>query len=109
GRPSSVGLAVGGLGLLLYVAIHVPSGYVTDWLTGGQTNFFTTFTRIDALVCTTLLGLVCTLAYLYCGSLYPAIAEHWLVVWVWFFVCGGYYRLYPAAASSSRAESLGQR
>ena len=97
-RPSNVGLAIGVVGLLLYVASHLPSGYVTDRLTGGQTGFFATFRRVDALACTTLLGLACTLSYLYCGSLYPAIAEHWLVVWIWFFVCGGYARLYPAAA-----------
>ena len=104
GRPSSIGLAIGGLGLLLYVLAHVPSGYVTDRLTGSKTNFFATFTRMDALACTTLLGLACSLAYLYCGSLYPAIAEHWLVVWVWFFICGGYYRLYPATTSSSQSQ-----
>lgn len=94
GWPGRTAGTVALLGLCLYVAAHLPSAVIADRLRGSPSGFTNTFWHRDFLVCTTLLGLACTAAYLYCGSLYPAIVEHWLVVWVWFFALGGYHRLY---------------
>ncbi len=82
-------------GLLLFVLSHIPAAAIADRALAKPSGFRATFWRWDFLACATLLGLACTASYLYCGSLYPAIAEHWVVVWVWFFCLNGYQHLYP--------------
>ncbi|KEF42274.1 MAG: abortive infection protein [Cyanobium sp. CACIAM 14] len=79
--------AWGALSLGLFVAYHPLAGRL--WYPQGRRLF------ADArfLVLTTLLGLVCVIAYLATGSIWPPVLIHWLVVLIWLEALGGRGRL----------------
>ncbi|MEM8604655.1 MAG: CPBP family glutamic-type intramembrane protease [Cyanobacteria bacterium P01_H01_bin.121] len=54
-----------------------------------------TFTSPTFLVLASLLGVVCTIAYLQSHSLWPPVAIHWFLVVVWLLWLGGYQRMTP--------------
>ena len=54
-----------------------------------------TFYSFSFLSLALLLGIVCTVAYLKSGSIYPPTFLHWVIVVFWLFCFGGYRRLYP--------------
>lgn len=53
----------------------------------------TTFLNPVFLWLAALLGIICTIAYLNSGSLWPSVVIHWLVVVVWLLFFGGYRKL----------------
>jgi predicted Abi (CAAX) family protease len=55
---------------------------------------FSTFTNPVFLLSTTLLGLICMIAYWQSGSWWVPTAIHWLVVVLWLLVFGGYEKLH---------------
>jgi predicted Abi (CAAX) family protease len=70
--------------LVAYVGSHPFNGRIS-----GRTVF------LDPvfLVLATLLGFVCTLAYLRSGSIWVPILFHWLTVVVWIMFLGGWQKL----------------
>jgi len=70
-------LAGSGLSLTAFIAWH-PIQVWTGWFT-GQAVFLTP----EFLAVAGLLGLVCTISVHRSGSLWPAVAMHWVVVVVW--------------------------
>lgn len=55
---------------------------------------FATFTNPVFLFSTTLLGLICMVAYWRSGSLWVPATIHWIVVVIWLLVFGGYAKLH---------------
>lgn len=55
---------------------------------------FTIFTNPVFLISTTLLGLICMMAYWRSGSLWVPAAIHWVIVVMWLLVFGGYAKLH---------------
>ena len=41
-----------------------------------------------------LLGIICTIAYLQSGSIWPPVVLHWLIVVVWLLSFGGYRKVH---------------
>ncbi|HEY9634301.1 MAG TPA: CPBP family glutamic-type intramembrane protease [Coleofasciculaceae cyanobacterium] len=78
----------GCISLVLFIVYH-PLNAVSFFPNGRETFFNAVF-----LVSTALLGLVCSLAYVQSGSLWTAVALHWLTVVVWLLLLGGYRKLY---------------
>ena len=60
-------------------------------------NAKTTFNSFAFLTFAAILGVVCTIAYLKSGSIYPPIILHWIFVLGWLLGFGGYQRLYQEA------------
>ncbi len=75
------------LGLGIFVAYH-PLNAVTFYRQGNP-NFFNPI----FLSLTEFLGLACTIAYFFTGSLWIVTLLHWLVVVVWLFGLGGEQKL----------------
>lgn len=75
------------LALLVFIAWHPLNGWL--WKVSAWSIF------IDpAFLCLAgLLGMACTMAYLRTGSVWPAVAIHWLTLMVWKVCLGG--RLIP--------------
>lgn len=53
-----------------------------------------TFMNPVFLLLAAILGVACSIAYLQSGSIWPAVAVHWLAVTAWLLLLGGYRRLY---------------
>lgn len=54
----------------------------------------TIFNNFVFLTSAGFLGIICTIAYLKSGSIYPSITLHWVIVLVWLLVFGGYQSLH---------------
>lgn len=78
----------GGVSLALFILYH-PLNALTFYPVGRSTFMNPVFLRLAAI-----LGGACSIAYLQSGSLWPAVAIHWLAVTVWLLLLGGYRRLY---------------
>ncbi len=76
-----------GFSLMLFVLYH-PLNARTFYKAGDPTFFNPTFLSLA-----TLLGIVCTCAYLFTGSIWPGTIIHWLVVAIWLLYLGGQERL----------------
>jgi predicted Abi (CAAX) family protease len=76
-----------GLSLTLFIAYH-PLNALTFYPSGLKTFFNPIF-----LFLVGILGIVCSLAYLQTGSLWPPVVIHWLVVVLWLSILGGYRQL----------------
>jgi len=74
--------------LAMFVLMH-PLNSMTFY-----TDAFATFTNPVFLIATTLLGLICMMAYWRSGSLWVPTAIHWLIVVAWLLVFGGYAKLH---------------
>jgi predicted Abi (CAAX) family protease len=79
--------AWGALSLGLFVAYHPLAGRL--WYPQGRRLF----EDGRFLLLTSLLGLVCVIAYQVTGSLWPPVLIHWLVVVIWLELLGGRRRL----------------
>ncbi|MBE9117561.1 CPBP family intramembrane metalloprotease [Lusitaniella coriacea LEGE 07157] len=69
--------------LLLFIVYH-PLNAIT-FFPDARTAFFNPIFLIFA----TLLGIICTVSYLYSGSLVIPVILHWLIVIVWLLFLGG--------------------
>ena len=78
----------GCVSLALFIVYH-PLNALTFYPVGRST-----FTNPVFLLLATILGGACSIAYLQSGSVWPAVAIHWLAVTVWLLLLGGYRRLY---------------
>ncbi|MCU0541789.1 MAG: CPBP family glutamic-type intramembrane protease [Oscillatoriaceae cyanobacterium Prado104] len=74
--------------LALFVVYH-PLNALTFYPAGRPTFMNPVFLFLAAV-----LGAACAGAYLQSGSVWPAVAIHWLAVTVWLLLLGGYSRLY---------------
>lgn len=74
--------------LALFVSIHPLNG------TTLYTDALSVFTDPVFLCLTTLLGLVCTVAYWRSGSWWVSTMMHWAIVVVWLLGFGGYGQLH---------------
>lgn len=77
-----------GISLTMFIAYH-PLNALSFFPRGLATFFDLVF-----LILAALLGIVCTIAYLQSGSLWTAVAIHWITVSVWLLCLGGYKKLY---------------
>jgi predicted Abi (CAAX) family protease len=75
--------------LTLFVLMHPLNGMTL------YPAAFSTFTNPYFLSLTTLLGLVCTIAYWRSGSWWVPTVMHWAIVVVWLMAFGGYAQLHP--------------
>jgi predicted Abi (CAAX) family protease len=76
------------LSLVLFVVYH-PLNALTFYPVGRSTFMNPVFLLLAAV-----LGVACSIAYLLFGSIWPAVAIHWLAVTAWLLLLGGYRRLY---------------
>ena len=74
--------------LLLFVSIHPLNGMTLF------TDALSIFTHPVFLCLTTLLGLICMIAYWRSGSWWVPTIIHWAIVVVWLLVFGGYEQLH---------------
>ena len=75
------------ISVLLFVIYH-PLNAITFFPSGRETFFNPVF-----LCLATLLGLICTVAYLETGSIWSPVIIHWLTVAIWLLCLGGMQRL----------------
>ncbi len=75
------------LGIIIFMVYH-PLNAVTLYSRG-----YPTFLKPIFLILTGLLGLACTVAYRFTGSLWSITFIHWIAVIVWLFFLGGNERL----------------
>ncbi|MGA1262711.1 MAG: type II CAAX prenyl endopeptidase Rce1 family protein [Prochlorothrix sp.] len=75
------------LSLLLFILAH-PLNALLFFPRRRPTFYNPTFLTLAGF-----LGLICTLAYLQSGSLWPPVFLHWLIVVVWLLLLGGCRRL----------------
>ncbi len=73
--------------LLLFVIYHPLNG-ITFFPAARETFFNPVF-----LCLATLLGLICTVAYLQSGSIWIPVIIHWLTVVIWLLYLGGIKQL----------------
>ena len=78
----------GSISLVLFVIYHPLNAALLF------RNAKETFTNFTFLTCAALLGIVCTMAYFKSGSIYPSITLHWIFVFSWLLVLGGYRKLH---------------
>ena len=97
--------------------LPIPSPELTDW--DGQSHFLlwsaislvvfigshplnaivffpqrkSTFFDVTFLFLAGLLGIICTIAYFYTGSLWLPVVLHWVIVIIWLLTLGGLERL----------------
>lgn len=69
--------------LSLFVVSHPINGFLFRNAALGL------FTNPWFLVLATLLGVMCTAAYLASGSVWPGVVAHWLTVAIWIVLLGG--------------------
>ncbi len=77
--------------LFIFILYH-PLNAITLYKIGYPTFFNSVFLNL-----TGLLGIVCTIAYWFTGSLLIITCIHWIVVCVWLILLGGMKRLHPQA------------
>ena len=75
---------------LIFFIVYHPINALTFY-----PNALTTFTDVRFLLLAAILGISCTVAYLFTGSLWIITVIHWLCVITWLFMLGGYERLNP--------------
>ncbi len=80
-------LSWGALSVGLFVAWHPLAGRL--WYPKGRHLF----DDGRFLLLASLLGVVCVIAYLATGSIWPPVLIHWLVVLIWLELLGGRWRL----------------
>lgn len=73
--------------LLLFIIYHPLNG-ITFFPAGRETFFNPVF-----LFLATLLGSICTIAYLQSGSIWTPVVIHWLTVVIWLLCLGGIKKL----------------
>ncbi len=78
----------GSISLAMFIVYH-PLNALSFFPRGLETFFNVVF-----LVLATLLGIVCSVAYIQSGSLWTPVVIHWLAVVVWLLFLGGYRKLY---------------
>lgn len=78
----------GCIGLAMFVFYH-PLNALSFLPSAIKTFFNPVFLLLAAL-----LGIVCTIAYLQSGSLWPPAIIHWVVVVVWLLLLAGYRKLH---------------
>ncbi|MEH2168506.1 MAG: CPBP family glutamic-type intramembrane protease [Nostoc sp.] len=84
----------GSISLILFVVYHPLNA------TFFIRNARATFNSFAFLTLAAILGIVCTIAYLKSGSIYPPVILHWVFVLGWLMGLGGYRRLHNQASSS---------
>ncbi|MBW4685669.1 MAG: CPBP family intramembrane metalloprotease [Komarekiella atlantica HA4396-MV6] len=77
----------GSISLVLFVIYHPLNA------TFFIRNARTTFSSFAFLTSAAILAIVCTIAYLKSGSIYPPVMLHWVFVVSWLLGFGGYQRL----------------
>ena len=75
------------IGLLLFIIYHPLNG-MTFFPAGRETFFNPVFLSLA-----TLLGLICTIAYLQSGSIWIPVIMHWFTVVIWLLCLGGVKQL----------------
>jgi predicted Abi (CAAX) family protease len=78
----------GGVSLMLFVVYHPLNA--TFFIRSARTIF----SSFAFLTSAAMLAIVCTLAYLKSGSIYPPIILHWIFVLSWLLFFGGYQKLH---------------
>ncbi|NJN92276.1 MAG: CPBP family intramembrane metalloprotease [Leptolyngbyaceae cyanobacterium SL_5_14] len=78
----------GGISLILFIIYHPLNA------TLFVRNARIIFSSFAFLTSAALLAVVCTVAYLKSGSIYPPIVLHWIFVLSWLLGLGGYRRLH---------------
>ena len=78
----------GSISLILFIIYHPLNA------TFFIRNARTTFSSFVFLTSAATLAIVCTVAYLKSGSVYPPIVLHWIFVLGWLLGLGGYRRLH---------------
>src|SRR5204862_7150066 len=81
--PMGTRLLAGMISLCLFVASHP----LKEWKERSPRSF--AFKDPTFLFLATLLGLMCTVAYMRSGSLWPPLVMHWVVVFIWLGFLGG--------------------
>ncbi|MDX2229199.1 MAG: CPBP family glutamic-type intramembrane protease [Leptolyngbyaceae cyanobacterium bins.349] len=81
--------------LILFIAYH-PFHAKTFYKQGDPTFFSPVFLSL-----TGLLGVACTIAYFFTGSLLTITLIHWVVVLVWLLFLGGMVKLHPEMNNSN--------
>jgi predicted Abi (CAAX) family protease len=78
----------GGISLILFIIYHPLNA------TFFIRNARTIFSSFVFLTSAAILAIVCTIAYLKSGSIYPSIILHWIFVLGWLLGLGGYRKLH---------------
>jgi predicted Abi (CAAX) family protease len=78
----------GSISLILFIIYHPLNA------TLFIRNARMTFSSFTFLTSAAILAIVCTIAYLKSGSVYPSITLHWIFVLGWLLRLGGYRRLH---------------
>jgi predicted Abi (CAAX) family protease len=78
----------GSISLILFIIYHPLNA--TFFIKSART----TFSNLAFLTSAAILGVVCSIAYLKSGSIYPPIILHWIFVLGWLLCLGGYRRLH---------------
>ncbi|MEL6439707.1 MAG: CPBP family glutamic-type intramembrane protease [Cyanobacteria bacterium J06621_8] len=76
------------ISLMIFVVYHPLNAYLFVY------NARKTFNSFVFLTSAAILGIVCTIAYLKSGSIYPPVIIHWIIVIFWLLIFGGYRKLY---------------
>ncbi|BBD59934.1 abortive infection protein [Nostoc sp. HK-01] len=77
----------GCISLAIFIVYH-PLNALTAYPAGNPT-----FMNVIFLFQAGVLGIICTVAYLQSGSLWPSVIMHWIIVVVWLVLFGGYEKL----------------
>jgi predicted Abi (CAAX) family protease len=84
----------GSISLILFIIYHPLNA------TLFIKNARTTFSSFAFLTSAAILAIVCTIAYLNSGSIYPPVILHWVFVLGWLLGLGGYRRLHYQSNNS---------
>jgi len=84
----------GSISLILFIIYHPLNA------TFFIKNARTTFSSFAFLASAAVLAIVCTIAYLNSGSIYPPIVLHWVFVLGWLLGLGGYRKLHDQSNNS---------
>ncbi|NEP52157.1 MAG: CPBP family intramembrane metalloprotease [Moorea sp. SIO3C2] len=87
-HPSLISLSAWSTVSLVIFVIYHPLNAITFYPAARETFFKPIF-----LFLATLLGIICTIAYLQSGSIWTAVVIHWLFVVIWLIGLGGKKRL----------------
>ena len=89
------------IGSLVVFVVYHPLNALTYYKIGNPTFLDRRF-----LLLTMLLGVTCTVTYMFTSSLLLITLIHWIVVLSWLLRLGGMARLHPSAPSTARNFSL---
>ena len=93
--------SVWAIGSLVVFVVYHPLNALTYYKIGNPTFLDRRF-----LLLTMLLGVTCTVTYMFTSSLLLITLIHWIVVLSWLLRLGGMARLHPSAPSTARNFSL---